>query len=39
MRKEVNVSHIWEMRNAYKFLVGEPKEKEPLGRPKHRWKN
>jgi hypothetical protein len=24
------------MRNAYKILVGKPKEKRPLGRPRYR---
>jgi hypothetical protein len=27
------------MRNAYKFLVGEPEGKRPLGRLKRRWDN
>jgi hypothetical protein len=27
------------MRNGYRTLVGIPKEKRPLGRPRHRWKN
>jgi hypothetical protein len=26
-----------EKRNAYRLLVGKPKEKRPLGRPRHRW--
>jgi hypothetical protein len=26
-----------EKRNAYKLLVGKPKGKSPLGRPKRRW--
>jgi hypothetical protein len=26
-----------EKRNAYRILVGMPKGKRPLGRPKHRW--
>jgi hypothetical protein len=26
-----------EMRNAYRILVGKPKGKRPLGRPRHRW--
>jgi hypothetical protein len=26
-------------RNAYKMLVGKPKEKRPLGRSKRRWEN
>jgi hypothetical protein len=27
------------MRNSYKILVGTPEGKEPLGRPRHRWKD
>jgi hypothetical protein len=26
-------------RNAYRILVGNPEEKRPLGRPRHRWVN
>jgi hypothetical protein len=26
-----------EKRNAYRLLVGKPKGKRPLGRPRHRW--
>jgi hypothetical protein len=26
-----------ENRNAYRILVGKPKGKRPLGRPRHRW--
>jgi hypothetical protein len=26
-----------EMRNAYRFLVGKPEGKRPLGRPRRRW--
>jgi hypothetical protein len=26
-----------ENRNAYRFLVGKPEERRPLGRPRHRW--
>jgi hypothetical protein len=28
-----------EMRNAYKILVGKPKEKGPPGRSRHRWED
>jgi hypothetical protein len=32
--------HAWERReNMYKFLVGTPEGKRPLGRPRCRWKN
>jgi hypothetical protein len=26
-----------EKRNAYRLLVGKPKGKRPLGRPRRRW--
>jgi hypothetical protein len=26
-------------RSAYRILVGKPKGKRPLGRPRHRWVN
>jgi hypothetical protein len=26
-----------ESRGVYRVLVGKPKEKRPLGRPRHRW--
>jgi hypothetical protein len=26
-----------EKKNAYRFFVGEPDEKRPLGRPRRRW--
>jgi hypothetical protein len=26
-----------ETRNAYRILVGKPKEKSPVGRPRRRW--
>jgi hypothetical protein len=26
-----------EKRNAYRVLLGKPKEKTPLGRPRRRW--
>jgi hypothetical protein len=25
--------------NAYRILVGKPKEKRPLGRPRHQWED
>jgi hypothetical protein len=28
-----------EKRNAYRILVGNPKGKRPLGRPRRRWEN
>jgi hypothetical protein len=31
--------HAWERgRNVYKFLVGKPEGKRPLGRPRLGWK-
>jgi hypothetical protein len=26
-------------RDTYRILVGKPKGKRPLGRPRHRWEN
>jgi hypothetical protein len=34
-----HVVHIGEVGNAYKILVGKPKVKRPLGKPRHRWKD
>jgi hypothetical protein len=32
--------HAWERReNCTKVLVGKPKGRRPLGRPRHRWKD
>jgi hypothetical protein len=28
-----------EERNVYKFLMGKPEGKRPLGRPKRRWED
>jgi hypothetical protein len=30
--------HAWE-RKVYKVLVGKPKRKRPLGRPRRRWED
>jgi hypothetical protein len=30
--------HAWE-RRVYKVLVGKPKGKRPLGRPRRRWED
>jgi hypothetical protein len=38
MRWTGNVARI-RTGNAYRILVGEPKEKRPLGRPRCRWEN
>jgi hypothetical protein len=32
-------ARMGEKRNAYRFLVVKPEKKEPLGRPRYRWKN
>jgi hypothetical protein len=37
MRWAGHVSRIEEKRNAYRFLVGKPEGKRPLGRPRRRW--
>jgi hypothetical protein len=29
----------WAKRNAYRILLGKPKERRALGRPRHRWKD
>jgi hypothetical protein len=34
-----HVAHIGEGRGAYRVLVGRPKGKRPLGRPRHRWED
>jgi hypothetical protein len=28
---------LWEKRNAYRILVGNPEGKRPLGRPRRKW--
>jgi hypothetical protein len=37
MRSAGHVAHMGEKRNAYRLLVGNPKGKRPLGRPRRRW--
>jgi hypothetical protein len=37
MRWAGHVARMGEKRNAYRFLVGEPERKRPLGRPRRRW--
>jgi hypothetical protein len=37
MRWVGHVARIGEKRNAYMLLVGKPKGRRPLGRPRHRW--
>jgi hypothetical protein len=36
MRWTGHVARMGEKRNAYRILVGKPKGKRPLGRPRHR---
>jgi hypothetical protein len=33
------VAHMGEGRNVYRVLVGKPKGKRPLERPRHRWED
>jgi len=37
MRWAGHVALMGEKRGAYRFLVGKPEGKRPLGRPRHRW--
>jgi hypothetical protein len=37
MRWAGHVARIWERRNAYRILVGNPEGKRPLGRLRRRW--
>jgi hypothetical protein len=39
MRWVGHVAHVGEGRGAYRVLVGRPKGKRPLGRPRHRWED
>ena len=32
-----HVAHMGEEREVYRFLLGKPEGRRPLGRPKHRW--
>jgi hypothetical protein len=34
-----HVARMWEMRNAYIILIGNPKGKRPFGRPRRRWED
>jgi len=33
------MGRAWEMRNAYKILVGKSEGKRPLRRPRHGWED
>jgi hypothetical protein len=37
IKRMIWVCRTYEMRNAYKVLVGKPVGKGPLGRPRRRW--
>jgi hypothetical protein len=37
MRWAGHVARMREKRNVYRLLVGKPKRKRPLGRPRRRW--
>ena len=39
MRYARHVACMREQRNAHRLLVGKPKGKRPLGRPRHRWED
>jgi hypothetical protein len=39
MRWAGHVTGLGEKRGAYRFLVGKPERKIPLGRPWHRWED
>ena len=39
MRWTGHVAHMGERRSIYRILVGKPKGKRPLGRPRRRWEN
>jgi hypothetical protein len=39
MRWAGHVAHMGEERKVYKVLVGKPKGKRPLRRPRHRWED
>ena len=37
MRLAVHVARMGEKRRVYRFLVGKPEGRRPLGRPRRRW--
>jgi len=39
MRWAVHVARVGERRSVYRFLVGKPEGKRPLGRPWCRWED
>jgi hypothetical protein len=34
-----HITLMGKMRNLYKIVVGKPRRKRPLGRPRHRWED
>ena len=39
MRWTGHVAGMWEWRSVYRVLVGKPRGKKPLGRPRHKWED
>jgi hypothetical protein len=39
MRWAGHVAHMGEGRNVYRVLMGKPKGKRPLEKPRHRWED
>jgi len=39
MRWADHEARVVERRGVYRVLMGKPKGKRPLGRPKHRWED
>jgi hypothetical protein len=39
MRWVGHMARMGEERNVYRVLMGKPKRKTPLGRPRHRWED
>jgi hypothetical protein len=39
MRWAGHVAHMGDVRSAYNIVVGEPEQKRPFGRPRHRWED
>jgi hypothetical protein len=39
MRRAEHVAHMGEDRGVHRVLVGKPKGKKPLGRPRRRWED
>jgi hypothetical protein len=39
MRLVAHEARMEEWSNAYKYFVGNPERKKPLGRLRHRWKD